>query len=105
MSEEIIQNNKIPKPDPNIPWQAMIMTKVVITQPLDNGMWQLVCSFDDNYNLILDGKTHDEATNEVINELKKIKEKWEKEEKVVGLKNLLLENIQKIKEGEKDDDE
>lgn len=99
MSEEIVnKNNKIPQPDPNIPWQAMIMIKAVVSAPLDNGMWQLVHSFDDNFNIVLDAKTYDESIEEVLGQIKKIKDEWESQEKIIALKSMLEENLNKIRE-------
>ena len=76
---------------PNIdePCQAIVNMQVVICEPMSDGTWRLVTSFKDDFNIILDHRTHDAARREVVDRLREIKQKWEDRGRIISLENLL----------------
>jgi len=69
--------------------QAIVTTQVVICEPMTDGTWRLVTSFQDNYNIILAQREHDAARQEVVGRLQEIKQQWQDKGLIISLENLL----------------
>ena len=59
-----------------IPHQAMISITAVINQQMPNGMWFPRSTFDDQFVLIVEGKSEKEVSDNLQNKLKELKDKW-----------------------------
>lgn len=82
---------RIPPVVPNLkePCQAIVTTQVVICEPMSNGTWRLVTSFQDNYNIILDQRDPKLARREVTGRIMEIKQQWQDKGRIISLENLL----------------
>ena len=76
-------------PNINAPCQATITTQIIICEPMSDGTWRLVTSFEDNYNIILENRESDAARQEVVGRIQEIKRQWQNEERIVSLESLL----------------
>jgi hypothetical protein len=76
---------------PNLdePCQAIVTTQVVLCEPMSNGTWQLLSAFNDNYNMVLEHREAEAARLEVLSGIMEIKEKWNREKRIISLENLL----------------
>jgi hypothetical protein len=76
---------------PNLeePCQAMITTQIIIAEPMSNGTWRLVTSFQNNYNIILEQRENDAARQEVVSRLQEIKQQWKDQARIISLESLL----------------
>ncbi len=72
--------------DKTVKCQAIITSQVMVCKPMTDGTWTLVTSFNDNYNVVLDGKTEEELKAEIVDKLKQSKEGME----IISLVNLLI---------------
>jgi len=59
-----------------IPHQAMISITAVINQQMPNGMWFPRSTFDDQFVLIVEGKSEKEVSDNLQNKLEELKDKW-----------------------------
>jgi len=59
-----------------IPHQAMISITAVINQQMPNGMWFPRSTFDDQFVLIVEGKSEKEVSDNLQSKLKELKDKW-----------------------------
>ena len=82
---------RTPEVIPNVeePCQAIVTTQVVIAEPMNDGTWRLVTSFQDNYNIILEGRECEAARQEVVSRIKEIKSQWQNQQQILSLENLL----------------
>lgn len=76
---------------PNIeePCQAMVTTQIIVAEPMSDGTWRLVTSFTDNYNIVLENRESDAARQEVVGRIREIRAKWQEQERIISLENLL----------------
>jgi hypothetical protein len=71
------------------PCQAMITTQVIIAEPMSDGTWRLVTSFEDNYNIVLENREGDAARQEVVGRIQEIKRQWQDQKRIISLETLL----------------
>ncbi len=76
-------------PNINEPCQAMVTTQIIVAEPMSDGTWRLVTSFQDNYNIILDKREDEAARQEVVGRLQEIRAEWQKQERIISLESLL----------------
>lgn len=89
-------------PDTDNPCQAIVTTQIAICEPMSDGSWRLLTSFNDNYNIVLEGRDEDEAIKEVVSRLNEVKKRWEDKNLIISLENLLTsEKKQNFKMEEK----
>ncbi len=69
--------------------QASVTTQVVIAEPMTDGTWRLLNSFQDNYNIILEQRETGLVHEEVAGHIREIKEKWKKQGQILSLESLL----------------
>ena len=76
---------------PNIeePCQAMVTSQIIIAEPMSDGTWRLVTSFQDNYNIILENRESDASRQELVSSLQEIKRQWQEQTRIISLENLL----------------
>jgi len=76
-------------PDLSNACQAIVTTQVIICEPMTNGTWRLITSFQDNYNIVLEERMPDAARREVTSRLMEIKQQWQSKGLIISLENLL----------------
>jgi predicted RND superfamily exporter protein len=67
----------------------MVTTQVIIAEPMSDGTWRLVTSFEDNYNIVLEHREGDAARQEVVGRIQEIKQKWQEQKRIISLESLL----------------
>ena len=78
--EPVVTTKKFPgvEPDMSNNCQAIVTTQVVICEPMTNGQWRLVKSFQDNYNVVLENRPIDDAVQELVDGMKENKQRWQR---------------------------
>jgi hypothetical protein len=91
---EVVERVAEVVPDLQNACEAIVTTQVIICEPMTDGTWRLITSFQDNYNIVLEERDPDKARNEVTNRLMEIKKKWHKKGLIIALENLLNKESQ-----------
>jgi hypothetical protein len=86
---QITERKQPVKPNLQEACQAMVTTQVVICEPMTDGTWRLVTSFQDNYNIVLDQRDPTLARREVTGRIGEVKQTWRDKGRIISLENLL----------------
>ncbi len=87
---QITTRSEVVRPDPEKDCHASIQIQVVVSEPLTNNTWRLVCSEKDSYNVVLSERDTNKIGDTIRLQLRELQELWKKNNKeIISLHNPL----------------